>query len=56
MIFEVECSKGTYIRSLAHDFGTSLESGAHLSKLKRISIGKYKIENAKEISDFEKLI
>ena len=56
VIFEVECSKGTYIRSLAHDFGTSLESGAHLSQLKRISIGKYKIENAKEISDFEKLI
>ena len=56
VIFEVECSKGTYIRSLAHDFGTSLESGAHLSQLKRTSIGKYKIENAKEISDFEKLI
>ena len=56
VIFEVECSKGTYIRSLAHDFGTSLESGAHLSQLKRTSIGKYKIENDKKISDFEKLI
>lgn len=54
--FEVECGKGTYIRSLANDFGISLNSGAHLSKLQRISIGNYKIENALEIDDFEKLI
>ena len=54
--FEVECGKGTYIRSLANDFGISLNSGAHLSKLERVSIGNYKIENALEIDDFEKLI
>ena len=54
--FEVECSKGTYIRSLANDFGSALKSGAHLSRLKRISIGNYKIENALEIDDFEKII
>ena len=54
--FEVECGKGTYIRSLANDFGVALKSGAHLSKLERISIGNYKIENALEIGDFEKLI
>ena len=54
--FEVECGKGTYIRSLANDFGIALKSGAHLSKLERISIGNYKIENALEINDFEKLI
>ncbi len=54
--FEVKCSKGTYIRSLAHDFAMALDSGAHLSFLKRISIGDYKIKNALEIDDFEKLI
>lgn len=54
--FEVECAKGTYIRSLANDFGSALKSGAHLSGLKRISIGNYKIENALEIDDFEKII
>lgn len=53
--FEVECGKGTYIRSLANDFGVALKSGAHLSKLERISIGNYKIENASKITDFEKL-
>ena len=38
--FRVVCSKGTYIRSLAHDFGKELNSGAHLSKLKRTKIGE----------------
>jgi len=54
--FEVKCSKGTYIRSLAYDFANALGSGAHLSFLKRISIGDYKIKNVLEIDDFEKLI
>ena len=49
----VSCSKGTYIRSLARDIGYSLNSGAHLTGLKRISIGEYKVENAIEIEDFE---
>ena len=44
--FEIKCSKGTYIRSLAHDFGKSLSNGAHLSSLKRTRVGNYKIENA----------
>ena len=44
--FLVRCSKGTYIRSLAHDFGKSLSNGAHLSSLKRTRVGDYKIENA----------
>jgi|TARA_B110000285_G_scaffold224811_1_gene282136 tRNA pseudouridine55 synthase len=44
--FLVRCSKGTYIRSLAHDFGKSLSNGAHLSALKRTKIGAYSIENA----------
>lgn len=44
--FEVTCSKGTYIRSLANDFGKALQSGAYLSALRRTRIGPYKIEDA----------
>lgn len=44
--FRVRCSKGTYIRSLAHDFGKALGSGAYLSKLRRTKIGKYKVDDA----------
>ncbi|MGB7842007.1 MAG: tRNA pseudouridine(55) synthase TruB [Salinimicrobium sp.] len=50
--FRVVCSKGTYIRSLAHDFGKQLESGAHLSSLRRTRIGEYRIENAHSIDSF----
>jgi tRNA pseudouridine55 synthase len=46
--FRVVCSKGTYIRSLAYDFGKALNSGAHLSKLRRIKIGNFSVENAVE--------
>ena len=41
--FRVVCSKGTYIRSLAYDFGQALNSGAHLSKLRRTKIGDFKV-------------
>lgn len=51
--FKVVCSKGTYIRSLAHDFGKSLNSGSHLSALRRTAIGNYTVENALTIEDFE---
>lgn len=44
--FRVVCSKGTYIRSLAHDFGKALNSGAHLSELRRTRIGDFKVEDA----------
>ena len=44
--FLVRCSKGTYIRSLVHDFGKYLSNGAHLTSLKRTRVGNYKIENA----------
>ena len=44
--FHVRCSKGTYIRSLAHDFGKELESGAHLSQLRRTAIGAYSVEDS----------
>lgn len=44
--FEVKCSKGTYIRSLAHDFGQSLNSGAYLTALRRTQSGEFSIEQA----------
>jgi tRNA pseudouridine55 synthase len=44
--FRVVCSKGTYIRSLAHDFGKALNSGAHLSVLRRTKIGNFNVNNA----------
>ncbi len=44
--FVVECSKGTYIRSIANDYGQKLNSGSHLHELKRISIGNFSISDA----------
>jgi len=44
--FLVECSKGTYIRSLARDYGLALNSGAYLSSLRRTKIGDFDVENA----------
>lgn len=51
--FRVVCSKGTYIRSLAFDFGKSLDSGAHLTALRRTKIGDYSVENAMSPQQFE---
>lgn len=50
--FRVVCSKGTYIRSLAHDFGKALNSGAHLSVLRRTRIGNFNINNSLSPEDF----
>lgn len=44
--FEVQCSKGTYIRSLAHDLGTNLGTGAHLTGLRRLASGDFTIEQS----------
>ncbi len=52
--FRVTCSKGTYIRSLAFDFGLALESGGHLSALRRTKIGDYSVNNAVTPAEFEK--
>ena len=52
--FRVVCSKGTYIRSLANDFGKALQSGAHLSALRRTKIGDFKIESSVSIESFIK--
>ena len=51
--FRVVCSKGTYIRSLARDFGRELHSGAHLKSLRRTRIGTYQAEGAWTIEAFE---
>ena len=50
--FRVVCSKGTYIRSLANDFGVALNSGAHLSVLRRTKIGEFSVDKAQSIDEF----
>ena len=50
--FSLTCSKGTYIRSLAHDFGKELGSGAHLSELRRTSIGDYSVDKSTKLMEF----
>ncbi|WP_396154821.1 tRNA pseudouridine(55) synthase TruB [Flavobacterium macrobrachii] len=52
--FRVKCSKGTYIRSLAFDFGKALQSGGYLSVLRRTKIGEYSVENGISPDAFEK--
>lgn len=51
--FKIVCGKGTYIRSIARDFGKALNSGGHLTKLVREAIGNYTLDNAVEIEDLE---
>ena len=51
--FRVVCSTGTYIRSLANDFGAALGCGGYLSSLCRTRIGDYKVEDAKSIQEWE---
>jgi len=50
--FRIVCSKGTYIRSIAYDFGKALNSGAYLDSLCRTRIGEFKIEEAMSVEDF----
>ncbi|MBL7901899.1 MAG: tRNA pseudouridine(55) synthase TruB [Bacteroidia bacterium] len=50
--FRVVCSKGTYIRSLARDFGIALNSGGYLSSLRRTRIGNFKVSDAQEPNAF----
>ncbi|TBX70683.1 tRNA pseudouridine(55) synthase TruB [Flavobacterium silvisoli] len=54
--FRVKCSKGTYIRSLAFDFGKALHSGGYLSVLRRTKIGDYAVEHAVTPQEFEQKI
>ena len=50
--FRVVCSKGTYIRSLAFDFGQALNSGGHLSALRRTKIGNFSVDDAQTVEVF----
>ena len=52
----MSCSKGTYIRSLAHDFGAALNSGAHLTALRRERIGEFSVNDALSIAAFEDIL
>ena len=54
--FKISCSKGTYIRSIANDFGKALNSGAHLSELCRTKIGEYDLKQAANIKELEEKI
>ncbi len=51
--FRVVCSKGTYIRSLAFDFGKAMNSGSHLTALRRTKIGDYDVKNGVDVIAFE---
>jgi tRNA pseudouridine55 synthase len=52
LVLEVECSKGTYIRSIARDLGSNLASGAYLTGLRRTRIGPYLVDEAISIENF----
>ena len=54
--FEITCSKGTYIRSIAHDLGQKLNNGGHLTALKREKIGDFSLENAKDVEEWISII
>lgn len=54
--FRVKCSKGTYIRSLAHDFGKTLNNGGYLKALRRTKIGEYSVDNAWDLPELIKHI
>ncbi|MDQ2751492.1 MAG: tRNA pseudouridine(55) synthase TruB [Bacteroidota bacterium] len=56
VFFKVVCGTGTYIRSLANDFGASLGVGAYLSSLCRTRIGNFRLEEAMSIDEFEMMI
>lgn len=53
--FRIKCGKGTYIRSLARDFGEKLGCGAHLSALRRTKVGGFSVEDAMGVEDFEEI-
>ena len=54
--FDIQCSKGTYIRVIANDFGEKLGCGAVLKKLRRTAIGDYSVENALSVEEFVKKV
>lgn len=56
MTIRVVCSKGTYIRALARDIGEALDSGGHLTALRRTRIGDYRVEDCMSILDLEEML
>ncbi len=52
--FTITCSKGTFIRVIAEDFGKKLNSGGILFELRRIGIGDYQVEEALSVNEFTK--
>ena len=54
--FKVVCTTGTYIRSLANDFGAALQTGAYMSSLRRTRIGEFKVEDALSLTEFEEQV
>jgi tRNA pseudouridine55 synthase len=52
LVVEIDCSKGTYIRSLAHDLGKALNNGAYLTGLVRTAIGDYSLADARELAEW----
>jgi tRNA pseudouridine55 synthase len=56
IVVRLVCSKGTYIRSFARDFGIAMQSGSYLSALERTAIGDYKVKGAYNLDDFKNFI
>ena len=54
--FEISCSKGTYIRSIAYDFGKALNSGGVLTSLRRTKSGDFSLEKAKSVDEWIEFI
>ena len=53
--FRLACTKGTYVRSIAHDLGQKLGCGGHLATLRRVTSGKFDVANAVPLADVLKL-
>lgn len=56
LTLRIVCSKGTYIRALARDIGEALQSGAHLTALRRTRVGEVRVEDCMQIEDFAEFI
>lgn len=56
LFFDISCSKGTYLRVIADDFGRALGCGAYLKSLRRTEIGEYSVQDALRVSEFEDLV
>lgn len=54
--FSVECTKGTYIRSLVHDYGKALDKGAYLTDLRRTQIGEYNVNESFTLEQFKEQV